>query len=282
MPDIRIIDGRAIASGLRDDITKKTRILMDETGRVPGLAVVLVGKSPASQIYVAAKRKAASDTGMNSYVHLLSEDASEADILRLIERLNTDQNVHGILVQLPLPAHINKQKIINVITPAKDVDGLHPYNLGQLVLRQNTAVPCTPKGCLYLIKSIRHDLTGLKATVVGASALVGRPMAQLLIQENCTVTQAHSKTADLVDACKDADILVIATGVPNLITAQHVKDGAIVIDVGINRIDECRLVGDVDFQDVTSKRNCAITPVPGGVGPMTIAMLLENTLEAAT
>lgn len=280
--NVNIIDGSAIAAGLRADIAQRAQDLHNKTGRSPGLAVILVGDSPASHVYVQAKRKAAAECGMNTYIHVLAADAKETDVLRLTERLNTDPNVHGILVQLPLPPHINKDKIINAVAPEKDVDGLHPYNLGRLMLRQQTFVPCTPKGCLHLIKTVKSDLSGLKATVVGASPLVGRPMAQLLIQENCTVTQAHSKTADLVDACQDADILVVATGAAGLITANHVKDGAIIIDVGITRIDECRLVGDVDFKDVTLKRNCSITPVPGGVGPMTIAMLLENTLLAAS
>lgn len=281
MPDVRIIDGRAIAKKLRRDIKKRTHALIKKSGYAPGLAVIQVGDNPASHIYVESKRKMAVAAGMNSYVHILSPDTSETDVLRLIAGLNQDQNVHGILVQIPLPAHIDSLNVINAVTPEKDVDGLHPYNMGRMMLRQNTILPCTPRGCMHLIKTVRPDLTGLKATVVGASALVGRPMAQLLLQANCTVTQAHSKTRNLAEVCRSADILVVATGVAGLIKADHVKDGAIIIDVGINRIDECRLVGDVDFADVTTKRNCAITPVPGGVGPMTITMLLENTLNAA-
>lgn len=281
MPSVTLIDGKAEAKKLRAQIADNVTAFTEATGVTPGLAVILVGDDPASHIYVKGKQKAATKAGMNSFVHILPAETSQDDVIKLIGDLNQRADVHGILLQLPLPNHIDPNTAIDAILPEKDVDGLHPYNVGRMVLRQNTIIPCTPLGCLHLIKTVRPNLAGLKATVVGASSLVGRPMQQLLLQESCTVTQAHSKTVDLVDACRDADILVVATGRAGLISADHVKDGAIVIDVGISRIDDCRIVGDVDFQDVTSKRKCTITPVPGGVGPMTVAMLLKNTLKSA-
>tara|TARA_B100000686_G_scaffold339746_1_gene414306 strand:- start:2236 stop:3096 length:861 start_codon:yes stop_codon:yes gene_type:complete len=281
MPDVQHIDGRALAERLRAQIRQDTKNLLIREGIVPGIAFILVGGDPASQIYVRAKQKAVKEAGMNSFIHVLSDQTSQQKLMDMIQTLNGRPDIHGILVQLPLPGHMNREEVIASINPEKDVDGLHPFNLGRLVLRQDTFVPCTPLGCLELIKSVRSDLAGLKATIVGASPLVGRPMQQLLLQESATVTQAHSKTTDLVDACSDADILVVATGRAGLIDARHVKDGAIVIDVGITRTDDCRIVGDVNFDDVTTTRNCAITPVPGGVGPMTITMLLANTLKAA-
>ena len=281
MPDVQHIDGRALAERLRAQIRQDTKNLLIREGIVPGIAFILVGGDPASQIYVRAKQKAVKEAGMSSFIHVLSDQTSQQKLMDMIQTLNGRPDIHGILVQLPLPGHMNREEVIASINPEKDVDGLHPFNLGRLVLRQDTFVPCTPLGCLELIKSVRSDLAGLKATIVGASPLVGRPMQQLLLQESATVTQAHSKTTDLVDACSDADILVVATGRAGLIDARHVKDGAIVIDVGITRTDDCRIVGDVNFDDVTTTRNCAITPVPGGVGPMTITMLLANTLKAA-
>jgi methylenetetrahydrofolate dehydrogenase (NADP+)/methenyltetrahydrofolate cyclohydrolase len=242
---------------------------------------VLVGEDPASQVYVRSKRKMANALGMNSFLHLLPGSTSEDKLLKLVKDLNAAPDVHGILVQLPLPAEIDSKKVVEAIDPEKDVDGLHPINAGKLLLGQNGFVPCTPLGCLHLIQTVTKDLSGLHAVVIGRSHLVGKPMGQLLLNANCTVTQAHSRTRDLPAFTRQADIIIAAVGIPHLITAEHIKDGAIIIDVGINRLEDGSLTGDVDFDDVTAKHNCAITPVPGGVGPMTIAMLMENTFQAA-
>jgi methylenetetrahydrofolate dehydrogenase (NADP+) / methenyltetrahydrofolate cyclohydrolase len=280
----RLIDGKAHAEGLRARIRGAVADLARE-GVVPGLAVVLVGEDPASRIYVRNKMRQTVEAGMRSFDHVLPASASQAELLSLVRTLNTNPAVDGILVQLPLPPQIDAQSIIEAIDPDKDVDGFHPVNVGRLVTGVPGLVSCTPLGCLILIKSVRPDLAGLDAVVVGRSNIVGKPMAQLLLAENCTVTTAHSKTRDLAGLCRRADILVAAVGRPEMIRGDWVKPGAIVVDVGITRIPGAepgatRLVGDVAFEEAKDKA-AAITPVPGGVGPMTIACLLRNTLEAA-
>ena len=283
-----IIDGKAFAAGLRGRIAKEVRRLKAGHGLTPGLAVVLVGEDPASQVYVRSKEKMTTEAGMRSFAHRLPADVSQADLLALIDRLNADPAVHGILVQLPLPAHLDEFAVINRIAPEKDVDGFHISNVGRLATGQKAMVPCTPLGCLMLLRDRLGDLSGLDAVVVGRSNIVGKPMAQLLLRENCTVTIAHSRTRNIEQTCRRADILVAAVGRPRMITGSWIKPGATVIDVGINRIDapergegKTRLVGDVDF-DSAAQVAGAITPVPGGVGPMTIACLLANTLTAAS
>jgi methylenetetrahydrofolate dehydrogenase (NADP+)/methenyltetrahydrofolate cyclohydrolase len=259
--------------------------LKEEQGITPGLAVVLVGEDPASQVYVRSKGKQTVEVGMNSYEHKLDADTSEADLLALIDKLNTDPAVHGILVQLPLPGHLNSDLVINAIDPAKDVDGFHISNVGLLGTGQKSMVPCTPLGCLMMLRDHHGSLSGMNAVVVGRSNIVGKPMAQLLLGDSCTVTIAHSRTKDLGDVCRGADILVAAVGRPEMIPGDWVKPGATVIDVGINRIqhpenpEKTKLVGDVHFDGAAAVAG-AITPVPGGVGPMTIACLLANTLTA--
>lgn len=283
----KIIDGKAFAAGLRAQIAKDVAAFKTETGVTPGLAVVLVGEDPASQVYVRSKHKATVEAGMASFEHREPDTISEQDLLALVEKLNQDPAVHGILVQLPLPAHISEDAVINAIHPDKDVDGFHVINAGRLATGQDAMVPCTPLGCILMLKDRLGDLSGLNAVVVGRSNIVGKPMAHLLLKENCTVTIAHSRTQNLSQVCAQADILVAAVGRPQMIKGDWVKPGATVIDVGINRIDapekgegKTRLVGDVDFDDVIDHVG-AITPVPGGVGPMTIACLLKNTLSAA-
>ena len=279
-----LIDGKAIAASLRGEITRKVAGIKSNHGIKPGLAVVLVGENPASQVYVRNKAKQTREAGMNSYEHRLEAGASEKDLLKLVSDLNKDANVHGILVQLPLPDQINADAVLTAIDPAKDVDGFHVINAGILATGQDGMVPCTPLGCLMLLKYQLDDLTGLNAVVVGRSNIVGKPMAQLLLREHCTVTIAHSRTKDLPGVCRGADILVAAVGRPRMIGGDWIRPGATVIDVGINRIDsgegKTRLVGDVDF-DAAKNHAGAITPVPGGVGPMTIACLLLNTVTAA-
>lgn len=276
-----IIDGKAYAGALRARIGEKVAKLAG-WGIVPGLAVVLVGEDPASAVYVRNKGIQTREAGMESFEHKLTSDATEAELLALIGRLNADPTVHGILVQLPLPPHMDTHSVINAIAPAKDVDGFHVINAGGLATGQQAMVPCTPLGCLMLLRDRLGDLCGLKAVVVGASNIVGKPMAQLLLAEKCTVTIAHSRTVDLQAEVATADILVVAAGRPGLIPGAWLKQGATVIDVGINRIESegrSRLVGDVDFASASTVAG-AITPVPGGVGPMTIACLLANTLTA--
>jgi methylenetetrahydrofolate dehydrogenase (NADP+)/methenyltetrahydrofolate cyclohydrolase len=282
--DPKIIDGKAFAAGLRGRIADVVATLKSEHGLTPGLAVVLVGEDPASQVYVRSKGKQTVETGMNSFEHKLPADAAQADLLALIEKLNGDPQVHGILVQLPLPGQIDEQAVIDAIDPAKDVDGFHVVNAGRLSTGGKAMVPCTPLGCLMMLQDRLGDLSGMEAVIVGRSNIVGKPMAQLLLGANCTVTVAHSRTRDLPAVCRRADILVAAVGRPEMIKGDWVKPGATVIDVGINRIDaggiKAKLVGDVDFEG--AKENAAaITPVPGGVGPMTIAVLLRNTVVAA-
>ncbi len=280
----RIIDGKAFAAGLQLRIKARVTDLKARTGETPGLAVVLVGEDPASQVYVRNKGQQTREVGMNSFEHRLAVDTSEADLLDLVAKLNDDPAVHGILVQLPLPRHMDEQKVIAAIDPKKDVDGFHVVNAGLLATGGQGLVPCTPWGCLMLLKDTLGDLTGLKAVVVGRSNIVGKPMAQLLVRESCTVTIAHSKTRDLAAECRQADILVAAVGRPEMIRGDWIKPGATVIDVGINRIPvedgKTRLIGDVCYAEALGVAG-AITPVPGGVGPMTIACLLDNTLTAA-
>ena len=281
----QIIDGRAIAERLRQQVTAEVARLCQTHGVTPGLAVVLVGEDPASQVYVRTKAKHARDVGMISIEHRLATETSLDTLLRLIAELNQRTDVHGILVQLPLPAHIEAAKVIEAIAPAKDVDGFHPINVGRLATGTKAMAPCTPTGCLMLAKSVRPDLAGLEAVVIGRSSIVGKPMAQLLLKENCTPTVAHSHTRNLAAVVRRADLVVAAVGRPELVKADWIKPGAIVVDVGIQRLADAngktRLVGDVDFAEVAAVAG-AITPVPGGVGPMTVACLLKNTLEAAT
>jgi methylenetetrahydrofolate dehydrogenase (NADP+) / methenyltetrahydrofolate cyclohydrolase len=281
----RIIDGKAVAAASRARTAARVAELKARQGVTPGLAVVLVGDDPASKIYVANKARQAVAAGMRSFQHRLPAATSEAELARLVAELNAADCVDGILVQLPLPAHIDAARLIEAIDPAKDVDGLHPINAGRLMAGAPALVPCTPLGCLELIGSVRQDIAGLEAVVVGRSILVGKPVAQLLLQANATVTIAHSRTRDLPSVCRRADILVAAVGKPRMLGGDCVKPGAIVIDVGINRLaseaaGRGKLVGDVDHAEA-AKVAGAITPVPGGVGPMTIACLLANTLTAA-
>lgn len=279
----RILNGKTLSERTRQRLAERVAVLKAAGQRVPGLAVVLVGEDPASQVYVGSKIKQTKAVGMISIEHRLPAATSEADLLALIEALNRHGGIDGVLVQLPLPAHIAAEKILLAIDPTKDVDGFHPVNAGKLAVGAKSLVPCTPRGCIALIREARSDLVGLHAVVVGRSNIVGKPVAQLLLQESCTVTIAHSKTIDLPGICRQADILIAAAGRPGMVSGGWIKPGAIVIDVGISRIANpeggSRLVGDVDYADV-EKVAGAITPVPGGVGPMTIACLLENTLEA--
>ena len=282
MTQATILDGKAFAAKLRAQVADHVARLREAHGLTPGLAVVLVGEDPASQVYVRAKGKQTVEVGMASFEHRLPVDTSEGDLLALIARLNADPQIHGILVQLPLPSHLNSDLVINAIDPAKDVDGFHISNVGRLATGQKAMVPCTPLGCLMLLRDHLGDLSGKSAVVVGRSNIVGKPMAQLLLGDSATVTIAHSRTRDLAQVCAQADILIAAVGRPRMIGAAHVKPGATVIDVGINRIADgagTKLVGDVDFDAVLPVAG-AITPVPGGVGPMTIACLLANTLTA--
>lgn len=277
-----IIDGKAFAANVRTKVAEHVTRLKEVHGITPGLAVVLVGEDPASEVYVRNKGKQTIECGMASFEHKLSAETSEEDLLALIAKLNADATVHGILVQLPLPAHLNSDLVINAIDPAKDVDGFHISNVGLLGTGQKALVPCTPLGCLMMLRDHLGSLSGLNAVVVGRSNIVGKPMAQLLLGESCTVTIAHSRTKDLAAVCRGADILVAAVGRPEMITGDMVKPGATVIDVGINRIErdgKTKLVGDVDFASASDVAG-AITPVPGGVGPMTIACLLANTVTA--
>lgn len=286
-----IIDGKAFAATIRGKVGDHVSRLKETHGITPGLAVVLVGEDPASQVYVRSKGKQTVEAGMNSYEHKLDADTSQADLLALIDTLNNDADVHGILVQLPLPGHIDSDLVINSIDPAKDVDGFHISNVGLLGTGQKSMVPCTPLGCLMMLRDHLGSLSGLDAVVVGRSNIVGKPMAQLLLGESCTVTIAHSRTRDLPDVVRRADIVVAAVGRPEMVPGEWIKPGATVIDVGINRIEapergtnedgsvKTRLVGDCHFESCAAVAG-AITPVPGGVGPMTIACLLANTVTA--
>jgi methylenetetrahydrofolate dehydrogenase (NADP+)/methenyltetrahydrofolate cyclohydrolase len=279
-----VIDGKTIAQELRGRIAVAAAELSKQHGIVPGLAVVLVGSDPASEVYVRTKSKAVTDAGMRSFDHKLPETTPQADLLALIERLNADKTVHGILVQLPLPKQIDSAVVLNAIDPGKDVDGFHPVNAGRLATGQRALVPCTPFGCILLAKKIHPSLSGLEAVVIGRSNIVGKPLAQLLLAENATVTVAHSKTKDLPEVCRRADLLFAAVGRAEMVRGTWIKPGATVIDVGISRVPgedgKTKLVGDVAFAEAKEIAG-AITPVPGGVGPMTIACVILNTLRAA-
>jgi methylenetetrahydrofolate dehydrogenase (NADP+) / methenyltetrahydrofolate cyclohydrolase len=281
----QIIDGKAFAAQLRARVAESAARFQGETSRAPGLAVVLVGEDPASSVYVRSKGKATKEAGMVSIEHRLPDTCSQDELITLVETLNRDDSIDGILVQLPLPAHIDDKAVISSIDPAKDVDGFHVVNAGRLAVGEEALVPCTPMGCLMLLKDQLGDLTGLDAVVIGRSNIVGKPMAQLLIAESCTVTVAHSRTKDLASLTARADIVVAAVGRPLMVKGDWIKPGATVIDVGINRVagDEegkTKLVGDVDYA-AAMNHAAAVTPVPGGVGPMTIAVLLRNTVVAA-
>ena len=275
----KLIDGKAAAAALRGEVAKEVARFRDAAGRAPGLATVLVGEDPASAVYVRSKGKATLEAGMESFEHKLPFDTSEADLLALVDQLNADPAVDGILVQLPLPSHIDANKVITRIDPEKDVDGFNPVNAGRLAIGLPGFVPCTPLGCLKLLRTELGSLSGLNAVVIGRSNIVGKPMAMLLIAESCTVTIAHSKTRDLPEMVSRADIVVAAVGRPQMVKGDWLKPGCTVIDVGINRTDD-GLVGDVDFASASEVAG-AITPVPGGVGPMTIACLIRNTLVSA-
>ncbi len=281
-----VIDGKAFAAKVRGQVGEHVTRLKAEHDLTPGLAVVLVGEDPASQVYVRSKGKMTVEVGMKSVEHKLDVDTSEADLLAVIDGLNNDPTIHGILVQLPLPEHLNEDLVINAIDPAKDVDGFHISNVGLLGTGQKSMVPCTPLGCLMMLRDHHGSLSGMDAVVIGRSNIVGKPMAQLLLGDSCTVTIAHSRTKDLADVVRRADIVVAAVGRPEMVPGDWIKAGATVIDVGINRLDapergagKTRLVGDVDYESCAAVAG-AITPVPGGVGPMTIACLLANTLTA--
>ena len=275
-----IIDGNKIAQDIRSEVRQKTLELRQQRNITPGLAVVLVGDDPASQVYVGRKAKACAEVGFLSREYKLPAETEEKKLLKIIKKLNKDESVHGILVQLPLPKHISTENIIAAIDPDKDVDGFHPYNVGGLVTGTPLFVPCTPRGIMELISRSGIDLTGKEAVVVGRSNIVGKPMAFLLLAQNATVTMCHSRTKDLPSVTRRADVLIAAIGKPRMIKADMVKEGAVVIDVGVNRLENGKLAGDVDFDEV-APRTSYITPVPGGVGPMTIAMLMKNTLDAA-
>jgi len=272
-----ILDGKKEAALLREEIKKEILEIKKKVNKSPSLSVILVGDFAPSQIYVKNKEKNSKEVGINSEVIRYPKEIEESEILKKIEELNNNDNISGILVQLPLPAHVNKEKIVNAIKPSKDVDGFHPINVGNLSSGYKAIVPCTPLGCLLLIKKAENNLTGKHAVIIGRSNLNGKPMAQLLLKEDCTVSIVHSKTKDLKSECQKADILVVAVGVANLVKGDWVKKDSIIIDVGINKVAD-KIVGDVDFDQVKNKVK-AITPVPGGVGPMTIACLLKNTLE---
>ena len=289
MDQSNVIDGKAFAARLRETVARQVAILKAEHGLTPGLAVVLVGADPASQVYVRNKGKATVEAGLNSFEHKLPAETDRETLLALVRQLNGDPAVHGILVQLPLPDHISEAAVLDAIDPDKDVDGFHVVNAGRLATGGRALVPCTPRGCLTMLKDRLGELKGLRALVLGRSNIVGKPMAQLLLGEHCTVTIAHSRTRDLAGECRRADILIAAVGRPRMVPGDWIAPGATVIDVGINRIPDdrpgapegkMRLVGDVDFESA-AKVAGAITPVPGGVGPMTIACLLANTVTAA-
>jgi methylenetetrahydrofolate dehydrogenase (NADP+) / methenyltetrahydrofolate cyclohydrolase len=284
MAQAKIIDGAAVAADVRAQVARDVAALKRQFGITPGLAVVIVGEDPASQVYVRNKGKQTLAAGMKSFEHKLPASVTELQLLELVGELNRDDDVHGILVQLPLPKQIDASKVIEAIDPAKDVDGFHPMNVGRLSIGAKALVPCTPAGCIVLAKTVRADLSGLHAIVIGRSNIVGKPLVQLLLAEGCTVTVAHSKTVDLPALIRQADIVMAAVGRPEFVRGDWIKPGAIVIDVGINRVvgvdGKSRLVGDVAYEEAVAVAG-AITPVPGGVGPMTIAGLLRNTVEAA-
>ncbi len=275
----RIIDGKAIAAKIRGEIAREVEKLGTE-GIKPGLAVVLVGEDPASKVYVAMKEKACHDVGIFSDEHKLPAETSEEALLALIGKLNDDPRIHGILVQLPLPKQIDTEKVLEAISPLKDVDGFHPYNVGRLVVGKPLFQPCTPYGVMVMLRESGVDLAGKEVVVVGRSNIVGKPVAFMCLQQNATVTLCHSKTRDLADKVRAADVVIAAVGQPEMIKGEWIKEGAVVIDVGVNRVGDKKLVGDVEFEKA-AERAAAITPVPGGVGPMTITMLLYNTVQSA-
>ncbi len=277
---LKLIDGKQLAQKRREEVKQAVDELKGQ-GIVPGLAVILVGEDPASQVYVRNKEKACHEVGFYSEVHRLPEDTTQEELLQLIDRLNNDEKIHGLLVQLPVPKHIDEKAVIHAISPKKDVDGFLPENLGSLLIGEPAFEPCTPKGCIDLIKETGIDITGKKAVVVGRSNIVGKPVAMMLLRENATVTMCHSRTKNLKEELLAADIVVAAIGKANFITGDMIKDGAVVIDVGINRLEDGKMAGDVDRASLEG-RDCWLTPVPGGVGPMTITMLMKNTLESAT
>lgn len=276
----KILDGKAVSQRVKDDLKKETEKFVKDNGFAPGLAVVIVGNDPASRVYVNSKKRACEEIGYYSEEHALCESTTEDELLNLVERLNNDDKIHGILVQLPLPKHINEETIINAINPKKDVDAFHPVNVGKIMIGNFDFLPCTPAGVMELIKESGISLEGKNCVVIGRSNIVGKPQAMLLLHKNATVTICHSKTKNLKEIAQTADVLVVAVGRAQMITGDYIKEGAVVIDVGMNRLENKKLVGDVDFESA-SKKASYITPVPGGVGPMTIAMLMKNTLTAA-
>lgn len=280
----QVIDGKEIAAKVRAEVAAEVARLQKEHGLKPGLAVVLVGEDPASKVYVANKAKQTVEVGMNSWEHRLPAETSEADVLAMVEKLNNDPACHGILVQLPLPKHINAEKVLNLINPDKDVDGFHPVNVGRLWVGERALVPCTPTGSVILAKTVHQNLSGMNAVVIGRSNIVGKPVAALLLRENCTVTIAHSRTKDIEGVVNGADLVIAAVGIPEMVKGSWIKPGATIIDVGINRVPseggKTKIVGDVAYAECAQVAG-AITPVPGGVGPMTIACLLRNTAQAA-
>ncbi|MGM8213465.1 bifunctional methylenetetrahydrofolate dehydrogenase/methenyltetrahydrofolate cyclohydrolase FolD [Virgibacillus sp. W0430] len=275
----QIINGKDLAGKLREKMKEEVKELVKHD-ITPHLTVVLVGEDPASKSYVSGKKKASAEVGISSEVIHLPKETTETELLQLIKKLNEDNNVDGILVQLPLPKHINEQQIIETIDPSKDVDGFHPINIGRMMIGEKSFLPCTPYGIVTMLRSIDIELEGKHAVIIGRSNIVGKPVGQLLLNENVTVTYCHSKTNNLVEYTKKADILIVAVGKPHIINSDYVKEGAVIIDVGVNRIEDGSLTGDVDFEDAKKKASY-ITPVPKGVGPMTITMLLENTIKAA-
>lgn len=275
----QLIDGKAISAEIKEELREKVAVMKKE-GKDVCLAVIQVGNDPASSVYVGNKKKACAFIGIQSLSYELPEDTAEEELLSLIRKLNADVNVNGILVQLPLPGHIDEDKVIQTISPLKDVDGFHPHSVGCLCIGQKGYVSCTPAGIIQLLKRSNIEIAGKECVIIGRSNIVGKPMSLLMLRENATVTVAHSRTRDLKEVCKRADILIVAVGKPKMITAEYIKEGAVVIDVGIHRNENNKLCGDVDFEDVVSHCS-AITPVPGGVGPMTIAMLMNNCVESA-
>lgn len=284
MSAAKIIDGKEIAAKVRAEVAIEVARLQKEHGLKPGLAVVLVGEDPASKVYVANKAKQTVEVGMNSWEHRLPAETSEADVLAMVDKLNNDPACHGILVQLPLPKHINAEKVLNLINPDKDVDGFHPVNVGRLWVGERALVPCTPTGSVILAKTVHDSLSGMNAVVIGRSNIVGKPVAALLLRENCTVTIAHSRTKDIEGVVRGADLVIAAVGIPEMVKGSWIKPGATIIDVGINRVPseggKTKIVGDVAYAECAEVAG-AITPVPGGVGPMTIACLLRNAAQAA-
>ncbi len=276
----KIIDGKAISAAIRQEIAQEVEKMKQENGFVPGLAVIIVGEDPASQVYVRNKKKDCDETGINSIVHALPENTTQEELLALVKKLNNDDSIHGIIVQLPLPAHLDSELIINNIDSKKDVDAFHPYNVGKIMIGDYEFLPCTPAGVMALLERSGIEVAGKNCVVVGRSNIVGKPQAMMLLHKNGTVTVCHSKTKNLAEVCKSADILVVAIGRAKMITGDMIKEGAVVVDVGMNRDENGKLCGDVDYESAEKKASY-ITPVPGGVGPMTRVMLLQNTLSAA-